>query len=65
MTLKLISSWIIGGVLITVAAWILGHIDQAAGVSPLSSALAFLMAFVLILVGGLSWITVAAATAKH
>ena len=65
MTVKLISSWIFGGILITAAAWILGHIEQSVGVSPVSYALAFFVAFVLILIGGLSWISVAAATAKH
>ncbi|UCC91398.1 MAG: hypothetical protein JSV39_03745 [Candidatus Aenigmatarchaeota archaeon] len=65
MTLKLIGSWIFGGILITVSAWILGHIDQTVGVSPVSYGLAFFVAFVLILVGGLAWISVATATAKH
>lgn len=65
MTFKIILSWILGGALITVAAWILGHIDQAVGVSPLSSAVALIIAFVLILGGGLSWISVATATSKH
>ena len=65
MTLKLIGSWILGGILITVSAWILGHIDQTVGVSHVSYGLAFFVAFVLILVGGLAWISVATATAKH
>ncbi len=65
MTLKLIGSWIFGGILITVSAWILGHIEQTVGVSPVSYVLALFVAFVLILVGGLAWISVATATAKH
>lgn len=65
MTLKLISSWIFGGILITISAWILGHIDQTVGVSPVSYGLAVFVAFVLILIGGLAWISVATATAKH
>ena len=65
MTLKLIGSWIFGGILITISAWILGHIDQTVGVSPVSYGLALFVAFVLILIGGLSWISVATATAKH
>jgi len=65
MTLKLIISWVFGGVLITVGTWMLGHIEQTVGVSPVSYAFASLVAFVLILIGGLSWISVATATAKH
>ncbi len=65
MTLKLIGSWILGGILITISAWILGHIDQTVGVSPVSYGLALFVAFVLILIGGLAWISVATATAKH
>lgn len=65
MTLKLIGSWIFGGILITISAWTLGHIDQTVGVSPVSYGLALFVAFVLILIGGLAWISVATATAKH
>ena len=65
MTFKLIVSWVFGGILITVAAWILGHIEQTVGVSPFSYGLAFFVAFVLIMIGGLAWISVATATAKH
>lgn len=65
MTFKLIVTWIFGGIFITAGAWILGHIEQTVGVSALSYAFAFFVAFVLILIGGLGWISVAAATAKH
>ena len=65
MTLKLIISWILGGILISAAAWILGHIEQTVGVSFLSYALAFFVAFILIMIGGLAWISVATAAAKH
>ena len=65
MTLKLISSWVFGGILITLAAWILGHIEQTVGVSTVSYVLAFFVAFVLIMIGGLAWISVATAAAKH
>jgi type VI protein secretion system component VasK len=61
----LVVSWILGGILITIAAWILGHIEQTVGVSPLSYALALFIAFILILVGGLVWITVASSVSKH
>ncbi|MEE9323661.1 MAG: hypothetical protein V3U72_03880 [Candidatus Aenigmarchaeota archaeon] len=65
MTIKLIGSWIFGGILITISAWILGHVEQTIGVSPVSYGLALFGAFVLILIGGLAWISVATATAKH
>ena len=65
MTFKLIISWIFGGLLITVATWILGNAEQTVGVTPASYGLAVFVAFVLILVGGLAWISVATATAKH
>jgi hypothetical protein len=65
MTLKLIVSWIFGGALIAAAAWILGHLDETLGVSPASYWTAFFLAFVLILIGGLAWISVATATSKH
>ena len=65
MTLKLIGSWILGGALITTAAWILGHLEQTVGVSSLAYGFAFFLAFILILIGGLTWISVATATAKH
>ena len=65
MTFKLIVSWVFGGILITIATWILGHVEQTVGVSPLSYGMAVFIAFVLILVGGLAWISVATATSKH
>jgi hypothetical protein len=65
MTLKLIATWIFGGVLISAAAWIFGHADSNAGVSQAGYVMAVFMAFVLILIGGLAWINVASATAKH
>lgn len=65
MTLRLIVSWILGGILISIGAWIIGHIEQAVGVSPVSYGMALFVGFILILIGGLAWISVAAATAKH
>lgn len=65
MTAKLIASWIFGGVLIAAAAWILGHVEEAVGVSPIAYAVACFLGIVLILVGGLAWISVATATSKH
>ncbi len=61
---KLVVFWLIGGVLLLLGSWIIGHAEQNVGVPELSYALAILISFVLILAGGLCWIAVAAAT-KH
>jgi hypothetical protein len=65
MTAKLIASWLLGGVLIAAAAWLLGHVQETVGVSPVAYAVTFFIGLVLVLVGGLAWISVATATAKH
>lgn len=65
MTLKLIVSWISGGILISAAAWILGHASETIGVSDIGYIMAVFLAFILILIGGLAWINVASATSKH
>jgi len=65
MTLKLIVSWIFGGILITLSAWMLGNADGNAGVSQAGYIMVVLLAFILILIGGLAWINVAVATSKH
>ncbi|NIO19285.1 MAG: hypothetical protein GTN76_00690 [Candidatus Aenigmarchaeota archaeon] len=65
MSLKLISFWIFGAILIMLSAWILGNVDQTLGTSPVSYALAVFISFVLVLAGGLAWITVASTVAKH
>jgi hypothetical protein len=65
MTLKLIVSWVFGGILITSAAWVLGHAEETIGVSQIGYVMAVFLAFVMILIGGLAWINVAAATSKH
>ena len=65
MTLKLVAFWVFGGILISAAAWILGHASETVGVSEIGYVMAVFMAFVMILIGGLAWINVAAATSKH
>jgi hypothetical protein len=65
MTTKLIASWIFGGILLSIGAWIMGHADQTVGVSDIAYVIAIFAAFALILIGGLVWISVAIATPKH
>jgi len=65
VTLKLIASWIFGGILVSVGSWIMGHAEVNAGVSGVAYVIAVSVAFILILLGGLVWISVATATSKH
>ena len=57
-TEQLILTWMIGGFFLLLAVWIVGNLELNVGVSWLSYACAMLIAFVLLLVGGLCWITV-------
>jgi|YelNatPaOPRAMG01_1025707.scaffolds.fasta_scaffold363931_2 NADH:ubiquinone oxidoreductase subunit 6 (subunit J) len=65
MSKKLMLSWIAGSVLILAAVWIIENLKFDFGVSIISYILAVLIAFVLILAGGLLWISVAVATKRH
>ncbi|MCX6817263.1 MAG: hypothetical protein NTU57_00205 [Candidatus Aenigmarchaeota archaeon] len=65
MTTKLIASWIFGGILLSIGAWIMGHVEVNVGVSDIAYAMAIIGAFILILLGGLVWISVATATSKN
>jgi hypothetical protein len=65
MTAKLIASWLFGGILIAAAAWLLGHVQETVGVSPPAYAITCFLGLVLVLIGGLAWISVATATSKH
>ncbi|MCD6590567.1 MAG: hypothetical protein J7K72_01190 [Candidatus Aenigmarchaeota archaeon] len=65
MTLKLLSFWVFGGILIAVGSWILGHLEVNEGVSVLGYAFAFVIGLVLILLGGLAWINVSSFVSKH
>ncbi|MFH1236855.1 MAG: hypothetical protein V1648_00410 [Candidatus Aenigmatarchaeota archaeon] len=65
MTTKLIASWIFGGVLLSTGVWIMGHVEANVGVSDIAYIMAIIGAFILILLGGLVWISVATATSKN
>ena len=54
--------WILGAVCILVASMIAGSLERTLGVTDLGYLLALLVSFVLFLVGGLLWISVAIAT---
>ena len=60
-----ILTWLDGGFFLTLGVWIVGNLEYNVGVSALSYSFALIIAFVLFLVAGLCWITVAAAVRHH
>ena len=58
---KMVFFWVLGTICILFGSMIAGHLEKTLGVDDLSYALALLIAFVLILLGGLLWISVAIA----
>jgi hypothetical protein len=62
MSVKLVGVWILGGVFMLLGTWIIQNLEFNVGVSSVSYALAILISFVLFLLAGLAWISVAVAT---
>ncbi len=62
---KLIVFWIAGSLAIVFGAWIAGHVETTLGVTTGSYALAIIIATLLIMFGGLSWIAVAVTVAQE
>jgi len=58
---KIITFWILGTFCIMFASMIAGHLEKTLGVTELGYFLALLVSFVLFLIGGLFWISVAIA----
>jgi len=58
---KMALFWVLGTICILFGSMIAGHLEKGLGVDDLSYSLALLIAFVLILLGGLLWISVAIA----
>lgn len=58
-TARAIGFWLIGTVCIFFGALIAGSVQPVAGATTESMALAYIIAFVLLLIGGMFWITVA------
>ncbi len=65
MTVKLIATWIIGGLFLLSGIWIVSNLELTVGVPETSYILALLSALGLILAAGLLWISVAVATRHH
>jgi hypothetical protein len=62
MSAKLVLAWIIGGLFLLGGVWITQNLELNVGVSEFQYALALVIAFVLMLMAGLCWISVAVAT---
>ena len=62
--MKMVLFWIIGSFSILIGAMIAGNVERTLGTDDQSFAAAVFIAFILILLGGLMWITVAVAAKK-
>jgi len=62
--LKMVLFWIIGSLSILIGAMIAGNVEKSLGTDDMSFTAAVFIAFILILLGGLLWITVAVAAKK-
>lgn len=62
---KLLLFWFLGSAAIFFGAWIAGRIEWVLGTTPVSYYGALILAFALILLGGLAWIAVAVSVAHH
>ncbi len=63
MSAKLVFFWIIGGAFLFIATWIISNVQpNVIGVSDMSVYFAYLIAFILYILAGLAWISVAVAT---
>ncbi|MFQ5647736.1 MAG: hypothetical protein ACE5FW_00710 [Candidatus Aenigmatarchaeota archaeon] len=65
MSLKLLSVWILGSVLLLAAVWIVQNLELVVGVPEPAYLIALGISFVLILLAGLCWISVAVATRRR
>ncbi|MBN2330220.1 MAG: hypothetical protein JXC85_00215 [Candidatus Aenigmarchaeota archaeon] len=65
MELKLVLVWALGSLLLMAGTWIMGNLELTIGVTSVSYAIALLAAFILLMLAGLCWISVAVATKGH
>jgi hypothetical protein len=61
---KMVLFWIIGSLSILIGAIIAGNVEKTLGTDDTSMGAAMFIAFILIMLGGLLWITVAVAAKK-
>ncbi len=64
MSMKLVGAWVLGALLLLGGTWIIQNLRLETGVTDVSYALAAFIAFILFLLGGLAWISVAVATRR-
>ena len=62
---KLVLFWIVGALAIVFGAWIAGHVENTLGTTAGSYALAVIVAILLVMFGGLSWIAVAVTVSEE
>lgn len=62
MSTKLVFTWIVGGFFLLAGMWIIRNLEMNIGVGEVQYAFALIVAFILILLAGLCWISVAVAT---
>jgi len=62
MSMKLVSFWILGSIFLLIGVWIIQNLEFGLGVSEYSYILAIAIAFIMFLLAGLCWISVAVAT---
>lgn len=61
MSAKLVISWAVGGLFLLLGVWIINNLRMTLGVTEISYAIALIVSYILILIGGLLWINVAVA----
>jgi hypothetical protein len=62
--MKLVGAWVLGALFLLAGSWIVQNLKFEIGVSELSYGLAIVVAFILFLLAGLSWISVGVATRR-
>jgi len=65
MSVRLVVSWIVGSVFMLLALWIVSNLEVNVGVPEFNYFVTLILAFILILLAGFSWISVAVATRHH
>ena len=65
MEIRLVLIWALGSLFLIGGSWIMGNLELTIGVTSVSYGIALLAAFVLYMLAGLCWISVAVATRGH
>ena len=65
MEVKMVLVWALGSLLLLAGTWIMSNLEFTIGVTSISYVIALLAAFVLYLLAGMCWISVAVATKGH